>query len=462
MATATDELTQNYRYRSLAVRAAALKQLTQAWSFDLDDIDGSWRKLEPAVLAITELRHRDAANLAGGYYMGHRAASGVLGTPDLQYAKFDRTQAANNLHLLGPILTKKAIAANQPNADRTALVRVAGEVTRLTLAGGRQTLLQSIMADEYADGWRRITSGKACEFCAMLAGRGAVYKEETVKFQSHGHCSCQPEPVYRSRRLAAAAPITGIDKPVFAASEADLGFSPTDTMMQGGGTLKGKSVVPQLNINTEKLEGTKAVKRKIDNPELIPEKIREEVLGIVNEVLDAHNPLFRAPRVTFSSELGSMEAPGEYNSFGIVVGKDSIVAQTRGWFKDDGWNPALGGAEAFRAFMVHENGHRTFHLGQFFTPEEHAKYQAVTRAEVLKLDTELSAQGQAGYVTKEQTQMHYPVAVHRKLLPGDETNEAFAEFTAHAYLGELAPRYAPQFNAINEMVDSVALKLSTP
>lgn len=242
MATATEELTQGYRLRSLAVRAAALKQLTQAWSFDLGDIDGSWRKLEPAVLAITELRHRDAANLAGGYYMGHRAASGVLGTPDIQRATFDRAQAANNLHLLGPILTKKAVAANQPNADKTALVRVAGEVTRLALAGGRDTLTGTILADASASGWRRITSGKACEFCRMLASRGAVYKEQTVRFQSHGHCSCQPEPQYGKSKS-----ITTIPEPVPQAQEGVE--TPLETTQPEPATVSGVPVGAQGRID---------------------------------------------------------------------------------------------------------------------------------------------------------------------------------------------------------------------
>lgn len=64
---------------------------------------------------------------------------------------------------------------------------------------GRETLRRSAVADPSAIGWRRVTSRGACDFCVMLAGRGAVYKESTVNFQSHGSCNCGVEPVWKSR-----------------------------------------------------------------------------------------------------------------------------------------------------------------------------------------------------------------------------------------------------------------------
>jgi hypothetical protein len=54
-------------------------------------------------------------------------------------------------------------------------------------------------------GWRRVASATACDFCVMLASRGAVYStEESASFEAHapdelgrgGVCSCSVEPVY--------------------------------------------------------------------------------------------------------------------------------------------------------------------------------------------------------------------------------------------------------------------------
>jgi hypothetical protein len=59
---------------------------------------------------------------------------------------------------------------------------------------------ESVAADDYAQGWRRVTSGAACGFCRMLAGRGEVYTEATADFASHDHCGCGAEPVYGQGR----------------------------------------------------------------------------------------------------------------------------------------------------------------------------------------------------------------------------------------------------------------------
>lgn len=48
--------------------------------------------------------------------------------------------------------------------------------------------------------YRRITSGTACAFCRMLAGRGAVYSENTGRFQAHDHCACTAEPDFTTKR----------------------------------------------------------------------------------------------------------------------------------------------------------------------------------------------------------------------------------------------------------------------
>jgi hypothetical protein len=41
-----------------------------------------------------------------------------------------------------------------------------------------------------------VTSGNACDFCSMLADRGAVYGEASAEFEAHDHCSCSAQPVY--------------------------------------------------------------------------------------------------------------------------------------------------------------------------------------------------------------------------------------------------------------------------
>lgn len=64
------------------------------------------------------------------------------------------------------------------------------------MRGGWDTIEESVRSDRRALGWQRVTSGDPCAFCAMVASRGPIYKEDTVDFEAHDHCSCEPEPVY--------------------------------------------------------------------------------------------------------------------------------------------------------------------------------------------------------------------------------------------------------------------------
>lgn len=62
----------------------------------------------------------------------------------------------------------------------------------------RDTIRVNRSRDPEAVGWRRIASSGGCQMCRMLAGRGAVYKHDTVRFAAHSHCNCTAEPVFSS------------------------------------------------------------------------------------------------------------------------------------------------------------------------------------------------------------------------------------------------------------------------
>ena len=59
----------------------------------------------------------------------------------------------------------------------------------------RDTILGNRRRDKSCVGWQRVTSG-GCKLCRMLADRGAVYKESTVRFAAHPHCKCTAQPVF--------------------------------------------------------------------------------------------------------------------------------------------------------------------------------------------------------------------------------------------------------------------------
>lgn len=74
--------------------------------------------------------------------------------------------------------------------------RLAGVVQIETARPFRDTITQNARLDPDAAGWRRIATPDACGFCRMLAGRGAVYKRDSVQFASHEHCFCSAQPVW--------------------------------------------------------------------------------------------------------------------------------------------------------------------------------------------------------------------------------------------------------------------------
>jgi hypothetical protein len=85
----------------------------------------------------------------------------------------------------GPGLFQRDVA--RPN---TALTTTLGTASRIVLDGGRTTTLDTMKADPVAVGWYRVTDDDPCAFCALLASRGVVYKEDTVGFEAHNQCAC--------------------------------------------------------------------------------------------------------------------------------------------------------------------------------------------------------------------------------------------------------------------------------
>lgn len=70
----------------------------------------------------------------------------------------------------------------------------------------RDTILTNRKQDPQAVGWTRIARGSAsCKFCRMLADRGAVYREATVRFAAHDDCMCTAAPVFKGGEVGPEA-----------------------------------------------------------------------------------------------------------------------------------------------------------------------------------------------------------------------------------------------------------------
>lgn len=201
------DLTDGHRGRQLRVRSAALADLLALWPSWSVESPGSFDSFASAVAAVTRDGAARSAAEAGAYYEAFRLAEQADGPPTLRLADPpDRDYIATNLRATGLTGTVRALRAGRTmgEARQVGFVQMAGAVSRMTLAAGNRTVLGSVAADPQTRGWRRITSGDPCSFCAMLAGRGGVYGKDTVGFQAHNHCACTSEPAYQGSAPPAA------------------------------------------------------------------------------------------------------------------------------------------------------------------------------------------------------------------------------------------------------------------
>lgn len=205
-------LTEAHRVQQLALSARAAARASQLWAgLDAENIDASM----PAWLArnLVSLReyHEQSVDAAAAYVPAYRRAEVGRNFGTVERPDFDRSEMAQALILAGParvkILTQKGATATKAHSE--ALRKYMGIVRRQTMAGGRQLIDQTTESDQRAIGWRRVTDGKPCAFCAMLASRGPVYRSAATAgtdggglldnksgLRYHGHCGCTAEIVY--------------------------------------------------------------------------------------------------------------------------------------------------------------------------------------------------------------------------------------------------------------------------
>lgn len=206
--------TEEHRLAQVQIRAMALRDFALLWPLWKPGDDSTYAHLVAATLPLVRAYNRLSSSIAAGYYSRFREAEGITGAaPGVVGQAPDDALVTTSLYVTGQVAADRAKRAGKTPAQarQTALVGVSGAVTRHVLAGGRDTLLESVAADPEAQGWARVTDGDPCYFCALLASRGPVYKDRsTAAFEAHDHCACMAEPVYpgaewpgRAREFAA-------------------------------------------------------------------------------------------------------------------------------------------------------------------------------------------------------------------------------------------------------------------
>lgn len=195
-------LTEAHRVAQARLGADVVRQMLAAFPLlDGTDLDGSFERWLRVVLPIIRAQRSTSARLAANYLTTFRSlevgetrerlAPILAETPPVD-------AVTTSLVVTGPAAIKSAISRgiSLPAAMQTAQTTAARAGMRHVLNGGRETITATTRADPRSGGWARVTSGKPCDFCSMLAGRGAVFGEASVSFAAHDSCACSAEPAY--------------------------------------------------------------------------------------------------------------------------------------------------------------------------------------------------------------------------------------------------------------------------
>lgn len=138
-----------------------------------------------------------SAALAVDFYEDARA--GVAGRFSAAPVVLDRTVKIRR----GVVWASEPLSVDD---DELAAARFAQLMRSEMARPYRDTVLSNRQRDPQAVGWMRITRGSAsCRFCRMLADRGAVYREATVRFAAHDDCMCTAAPVFRGGEVGPEA-----------------------------------------------------------------------------------------------------------------------------------------------------------------------------------------------------------------------------------------------------------------
>lgn len=202
------KLTSQHRRRQVAQTIIADSQARRAWddTMNLADITGSqpiWKKTMLNLISTWwKISQKEALNYLPKF---RQAETGEDAGITVTVPSFSRKQLSADIDWLGAtnVLWHIAKGATPEEAMRQARELFIGVFHEAVLTGGRKTVQAWAKADTRAIGWRRVSDGNPCTFCAMLVTRGPVYTSEQkalttgdMRNKYHPHCGCTVEVVY--------------------------------------------------------------------------------------------------------------------------------------------------------------------------------------------------------------------------------------------------------------------------
>lgn len=274
-----------------------------ARSADVADIDAWWSRSGPGVQRTVTRASAATATLASRFLVAEALENGVPGlVPSVAVA--DPVRIAESLRITGPVAFKTNMArTGNPDLARRAMTsRLAGSATRLTLAGSRETIADTAEASPAIARYRRVAQSGACDFCEMLAGRGAVYTAESagrvvgragrprgnrrIGQSYHDQCRC-----YVSLEWDEVAPSPTPPQPPVVEPEIEplpdpdrervIGASPVQRVTDARQRFRDEPQVPM-----DRFEERNAVGYRVPTPEMFArEQLRHDVGARADEVI---------------------------------------------------------------------------------------------------------------------------------------------------------------------------------
>lgn len=174
-------------------------------------MDGTIERWLRATVPLIQQQQAQSARLAAEYMRAFRAMELGIGDTFVARAVVEEAVEAivTSLTVTGPVTIKEQTKrlATLEHAATLAESRSSAAAMRHVLNAGRNTILINVAEDRRALGYARKTSGDTCSFCAMLASRGPVYKDDSFEASNrrfvgqgeakvHDNCYCGFEPLY--------------------------------------------------------------------------------------------------------------------------------------------------------------------------------------------------------------------------------------------------------------------------
>lgn len=159
---------------------------------DINDLDGTQDVFLDAVVASVGRLHADGVRMA----LKHIRAVADGDSIDEVRDVFDVEAVRTSARTQGPVTVKRHISKGvaPTYASEQGMVSTHAAMSRVTENSVRRTIQKTADANKNY-GWQRHASADACDFCRMLAGRGAVYKSSDIAagHEYHDRCHCTAE-----------------------------------------------------------------------------------------------------------------------------------------------------------------------------------------------------------------------------------------------------------------------------